>query len=167
MPPFQIQEEGWGEFDMLLVLTPKDKGADITIAHDLNFQSEHYETKHPIVFKNPKPALIAILKESGPVPGDANGVKARDESARKKKRPDKGTDQRDWVQIDMEKLAENMQKMTEDDLLLVVQMIHDNKTADTWTKNDVDQGEFQVDLYTLPDSLIRQLWDFTNDKIVR
>ena len=44
-----------------------------------------------------------------------------------------------WIQIDMEKLAENMQKMTEDDLLLVVQMIHDNKTADTWTKNDVDR----------------------------
>lgn len=159
MPPFRIQEEGWGEFDMLLVLTPKDKGAEITVAHDLNFQSEHYETKHPIVFKNPKPALLAILKESGPVPGDANGVKARDESAKKKKRPDKG--------IDMEKLAENMQKMTEDDLLVVVQMIHDNKTADTWTKNDVEQGEFQVDLYTLPDSLIRQLWDFTNEKIVR
>ena len=39
----------------------------------------------------------------------------------------------------MEKLAENMQKMAEDDLLLVVQMIHDNKTADTWTKNDVDR----------------------------
>lgn len=39
----------------------------------------------------------------------------------------------------MEKLAENMQKMTEDDLLLVVQMIHDNKTAETWTKNDVER----------------------------
>lgn len=47
-----------------------------------------------------------------------------------------------WVQIDMEKLAENMQKMTEDDLLLVVQMIHDNKTADTWTKNDVERKRF-------------------------
>lgn len=95
------------------------------------------------------------MKESGPVPGDANGVKARDESAKKKKRPDKGVspnnssnvwaigeinaDREFWVQIDMEKLAENMQKMTEDDLLLVVQMIHDNKTADTWTKNDVER----------------------------
>lgn len=49
------------------------------------------------------------------------------------------TDKRSWVQIDMEKLAENMQKMTEDDLLLVVQMIHDNKTAETWTKNDVER----------------------------
>ena len=95
------------------------------------------------------------MKESGPVPGDANGVKAREESAKKKKRPDKGVslskhshlsrsanfdaDRALCIQIDMEKLAENMQKMTEDDLLLVVQMIHDNKTADTWTKNDVDR----------------------------
>ena len=42
------------------------------------------------IFKNPKPALLNILKESGPVPGDTNGVKGRDESAKKKKRPDKG-----------------------------------------------------------------------------
>lgn len=43
----------------------------------------------------------------------------------------------------MEKLADNLQKMTEDDLLVIVQMIHDNKSADTWTKNDVDRT-FQV-----------------------
>ena len=34
---------------MLLVLSPKDKATEITVGHDLNFQSEHYETKHPIV----------------------------------------------------------------------------------------------------------------------
>ena len=85
----------------------------------------------------------------------------------------------------MEKLAENLQKMQEDDLLLVVQMIHDNKSGESWTKNDVErrfkpsvpldmallislaEGEFQVDLYTLPDSLIRQLWDFTAEKLGR
>lgn len=39
----------------------------------------------------------------------------------------------------MEKLAENLQRVNEDDLLLVVQMIHDNKTADSWTKNDVER----------------------------
>lgn len=52
MPPFRIQEEGWGEFDMVVVLTPKDKGAEITVAHDLNFQNERYEAKHPIVSPN-------------------------------------------------------------------------------------------------------------------
>lgn len=43
----------------------------------------------PQTFKNPKPGLLAQLKESGPVPGDANGIKGAD-SAKKKRRPDKG-----------------------------------------------------------------------------
>jgi len=29
---------------------------------------------------------------------------------------------------------------------------------------DID-GEFHVDLYTLPDSLVKQLWDFTASKV--
>ena len=45
-------------------------------------------------FKNPKPALLAALRESGPVPGDENGMKAKraaggDESLKKKKRTEK------------------------------------------------------------------------------
>ena len=116
----------------------------------------------------------------------------------------------------MEKLADNLQKLGEDDLLQVVEMVHNNKTADTYTKNDVErkpdrppyllsiypfwrcfslmfpppslpsavkkrkkerklhltfeissqtEGEFHVDLYTLPDSLIRMLWDFSQEKL--
>lgn len=64
----------------------------------------------------------------------------------------------------MEKLADGLQKLGEDDLLNVVQMVHDNKSADTYTKNDVENGEFHVDLYTLPDTLVKQLWDFTASK---
>jgi transcription initiation factor IIF auxiliary subunit len=64
-------------------------------------------------------------------------------------------------------------------------MVHDNKTDDTYTKNDVDSelarrfvvtdkhtndvlppdGEFHVDLYTLPDQLIKMLWDFTSNRV--
>ena len=84
--------------------------------------------------------MLAILKESGSVPGDANGIKSSTDSAKKKKRPDKGVstwraslqlmdDTNKSVKIDMEKLAENLQKMGEDDLLVVVQMIHDNKSS--------------------------------------
>ncbi len=65
----------------------------------------------------------------------------------------------------MEKLADGLQKLLEDDLLHVIQLIHDHKTAETYTKNDVEAGEFHVDLYTLPDSLVKQLWDFTNQKV--
>jgi transcription initiation factor TFIID/TFIIF subunit len=81
----------------------------------------------------------------------------------------------------MEKLADGLQKLGEDDLLHVVTLVHDNKTSETYTKNDVESeytngkrnkgdvlmnvdGEFHVDLYTLPDSLVKMLWDFTASK---
>lgn len=39
----------------------------------------------------------------------------------------------------MEKLADNLQRLGEDDLLQVVEMVHNNKTSDTYTKNDVER----------------------------
>ncbi|GAB1196953.1 hypothetical protein APSETT444_006233 [Aspergillus pseudonomiae] len=180
-PPFRISEEGWGEFDMQITLHA-DK--DHYVTHDLNFAQTRYESKHVIVsvsvlfvpahssskqtthtylqtFKNPKPALLAALRESGPVPGDENGVKSKrsaasEEGSKKKKRTEKS--------VDMDKLADGLQRLGEDDLLQVVQMVHDNKAPDSYTKNDVEQGEFHVDLYTLPDTLIKMLWDFTQEK---
>ena len=46
-PPFRIEEEGWGEFDMTIGLFAPDK--EHTITHDLNFQQSRYESKHVIV----------------------------------------------------------------------------------------------------------------------
>lgn len=84
----------------------------------------------------------------------------------------------------MEKLAEGLQRLGEEDLLHVVQMVHDNKSEETYTKNDVESeritvryfelghyadthtdGEFHVDLYTLPDALVKMLWDFVSNKV--
>jgi transcription initiation factor IIF auxiliary subunit len=65
----------------------------------------------------------------------------------------------------MEKLAEGLQKLGEEDLLHVVQMIHDQKTTDTYAVNDVDAGEFKVDLFTLPDVCVKSLWEFTSAKV--
>lgn len=48
-PPFRIDEKGWGEFDMSIVLTAVGKGGDHSLDHDLNFQSERYEAKHQVV----------------------------------------------------------------------------------------------------------------------
>jgi hypothetical protein len=113
-PPFRIQEEGWGEFDLPIGLTADNKEHSVT--HDLNFAQARYESKHVIVrplasnslppdiemdgwltiqtFKNPKPALLNALRESGPVPGDENGVKAKraaggDEGSKKRKKTEK------------------------------------------------------------------------------
>ena len=41
--------------------------------------------------------------------------------------------------VDMDKLAEGLQKLGEDDLLQVVQMVHDNKNEESWMRNDVER----------------------------
>ena len=47
--PFLLQEQGWGEFDMEIVLHAIDKGGDHTLRHDLNFQKPKYEAIHNVV----------------------------------------------------------------------------------------------------------------------
>ncbi|KAI5807070.1 yeats family-domain-containing protein [Geopyxis carbonaria] len=167
--PFLLSEQGWGEFDMEIVLHGIDKGGDHVVRHDLNFQKPKYEAIHPVNFHNPRPNLLKQLALCGPVPGtegpEENG--ATPAVRREKRRPD-GEERvkkksRSEKTFDMEKLADALQKLQEDDLLKVVQMVHDNKTAETYVKNDVDQGEFHVDLYTLPDHLVKMLWKFVQD----
>src|SRR6187402_2904339 len=113
---------------MSIDLYTSEKGGKNTIAHDLNFAKGRYESKHNISFKNPNAALINLLRETGPVPGDENG--------RKKEKP---TKTKKSGAVDMEKLAEALVKLGEDDLLHVVQMIHDNKSDETYTKNDIER----------------------------
>lgn len=146
-PPFTIKEKGWGEFDMTITLTPlgSPKGGDTPLNHDLNFQQERYESTHTVVcgisvlfqegtnihpqtFRNPKGELLEVLKKSGPA-GETNGAAL---AKPEKKRPKANRN------VDMEKLAEALPQLPEDDLLQVVQMVHDNKSDETYTKNDVE-----------------------------
>lgn len=130
-PPFRCENEGWGEFDMTIDLYTTEKGGKTTIPHDLSFQVAKWEKKHVVPFRNPSQALLNILRETGPVPGEENGARKKDGG--NVKRPKK------TGSIDMEKLAEGLVKLGEDDLLHVVQMIHDNKSDETYTKNDIER----------------------------
>ncbi|CCJ31520.1 unnamed protein product [Pneumocystis jirovecii] len=65
----------------------------------------------------------------------------------------------------MDRLADGLQKLEEDDLLQVVQMVNDNKTPEMYVKNDVEEGEFHLDLYTLSDNLLTMLWNFTAKRV--
>lgn len=153
---------------MQIVMTDA-AGKSHTFIHDLNFQQAKYEVKHQLIIKNPKAGteIYNRLRNSGTVPGDTNGDAATKKrgseigagAVQKKK---KGGDGKGGV--DMDKLAEGLQKLGEDDLLQVVQMVHDNKSEESWLRNDVEQGEFHVDLYTLPEPLIEMLWKLTKDK---
>lgn len=44
----------------------------------------------------------------------------------------------DVSQVDMEKLADNLQKLDEESLLHVVQLVHEHKSPETYAKNDVE-----------------------------
>jgi len=184
--PFRVAEDGWGEFELKIDLQDV-QGKTHEFLHDLNFQNPRYEVKHVITFKNPKPVLLAALRESGPVPGDANGTvdkKRASDIGLTGEKPKKKKANESSKAFDMDKLAEGLQKLNEDDLLQVVQMVHDHKSDESWMRNDIErelqqqgpinprrytnmcaEGEFHVDLYTLPDNLIKMLWDFTTEKV--
>nr|6LQZ_A Chain A, Transcription initiation factor TFIID subunit 14 [Saccharomyces cerevisiae S288C] len=62
--------------------------------------------------------------------------------------------------VDLEKLAFGLTKLNEDDLVGVVQMVTDNKTPEMNVTNNVEEGEFIIDLYSLPEGLLKSLWDY-------
>jgi transcription initiation factor TFIID/TFIIF subunit len=170
-PPFRIEEEGWGEFDMGIVLHMVDRGGEQTLAHDLNFAQNEYVVHHTINVPTNKPNLARLLTESGPVPGynapGASGVgdKRKIEEGASDGKVKKKTKTFEKASIDLERLADGLQKLSEEDLLGVVQMVTDNRTSDMYIKNDVEEGEFHMDLYTLPDSLLRSLWDYVKSRV--
>ncbi|KAB5570256.1 yeats family-domain-containing protein [Coniochaeta sp. 2T2.1] len=147
--PFRCTNEGWGEFEMTIDMYTTEKGGKTTIPHDLNFLQATYENIHKVNFKNPSMALQAVLRETGPVPTDEE---------RKSKKVDVAVKSKKRV-YDIEKMAEALPQCEEDDLLQIIQMIHDGKTEGTFISNNVDAGEFSVDLYTLPDDTLVQLWE--------
>lgn len=127
-PPFKCTNEGWGEFELMIDLYTTEKGGKNTVLHDLNFAKPTYENIHKVVFKNPSQALQQILRETGPLPSDEERkTKKADASGRTKKRA-----------YDIEKIAEGLPKLGEDDLLQVIQMIHDGKSDNTYMQNNVD-----------------------------
>lgn len=129
-PPFRCSNEGWGEFEMVIDMFTTEKGGKISIKHDLNFGAPTYHVEHTVQFKNPSQALQQILRETGPLPSDEERKIKKADGAKKKK-------------LDIEKLADALLKLGEDDLLQVIQMIHDGKDGGTYIQNNID-GELSL-----------------------
>lgn len=135
-PPFTCTNEGWGEFEISIDCYTTEKTKCAPILQDLNFQESKYEAVHSITFKNPSQALQERLRETGPLPTD--------EDRGSKKKPAVslgGLGKKSTQKYDYEKIAEALEKLEEEDLLRVIQMINENKGPDTYIRSDVD-GEF-------------------------
>lgn len=116
---------------MVIDLYYTDKSGKISVQHDLNFQKNHYEHIRDVTFKNPSQALQNLLRETGPLPSDDDRKRKTDGVSKKAKKS-----------FDVEKMADALVRLEEDDLLHVIQMIHDHKTDDTYIQNNVD-GTYQ------------------------
>lgn len=141
---------------MNIALHYTDNGGSQTFAHDLNFQSgETYDKPHTLTFKNPKPNLLRALQ----------GVKTAAENGKSAKRAVEGGDRKGKKQkrpVDIDKLADGLQNLGEDDLLQIVQIVNDGKTDDMYVRNDLEEGEFHIDLHTLSDSLLLEMQRFVD-----
>lgn len=126
-PPFTCTNEGWGEFEITIDCYTTEKTKLAPITHDLNFLKENYEATHTVVFKNPSQALQEHLRETGPLPTDEDRPKK------------KGlVDKKGAQNFDYEKIAEALEKLEEEDLLRVIQLINENKGPDTYIRSDLE-----------------------------
>ncbi|KAK9441180.1 Transcription initiation factor TFIID subunit 14 [Metarhizium brunneum] len=158
-PPFLCSNEGWGEFEISIDCYTTEKTKLASIIHDLNFLQEKYEATHTVTFKNPSQALQERLRETGPLPNDDDRQKKKTVASKK-----------GGQKYDYEKIAEALEKLDEEDLLRVIQLINENKGPDTYIRSDVEvdnlaeAGEFSIDLYTMPDMLTAKLWEHLSKK---
>ncbi|KAG9252612.1 putative transcription initiation factor IIF 30K chain [Emericellopsis atlantica] len=151
-PPFTCSNEGWGEFELGIDLYTTEKTKITpTIIQDLNFAQNKYEAIHPIVIKNPSQALQEKLRETGPLPTDEGrkkGVAGAINGASGKKASQK---------YDYEKIADALQKLEEEDLLRVIQMINENKGPDTYIRSDVD-GKHTISTFLCSSHRVLMEW---------
>lgn len=97
----------------------------------------HYENQHHVTFKNPSQALQERLRETGPLPTD--------DDHRPKKKGVAG--KKSAQKFDYEKIAEALEKLEEEELLRVIQLINENKSPDTYIRSDVEGKQA---LFTFP-----------------
>ncbi|KAF9112652.1 hypothetical protein BGX27_002997 [Mortierella sp. AM989] len=191
--PFMLQEKGWGEFDMKIMLYFVDNSAPpFVMDHDLNFQATHYEVPHTLTFKpDLKPSFLKLLNQpvetitdrGSRLSSNGNGAdtktnkRHRDDSHNKKSKRIKDYESSDddsgvpasgesWNdEIDIHALAEKFQQLEADDLIDLVKLVKANQTSDMYVKEDGEAGEFHIDLRTLNNDLLHQLWQFCTKRL--
>ncbi|KAG0246439.1 hypothetical protein BGX31_002093 [Mortierella sp. GBA43] len=184
--PFQLQEQGWGEFDMKIMLHFVDKSVPpYVLDHDLNFQSTHYEVPQTITFKSDlKPNFLRLLNllPTHASDRDSSNDSAADNASHKRRRDaitkekskrikdDRSSDDDsrgasstavsgdEWGdKVDVHLLAKKFQLLQPEDLVELVQLVKANQTADMYVREDGEAGEFHIDLRTLGNDLLTEV----------
>ncbi|KAJ2587311.1 transcription factor TFIIF complex subunit Tfg3, partial [Coemansia sp. RSA 1722] len=80
--PFSVQEEGWGEFDLDIVVHFHHCAETLRIVHDLNFhEGESYFKQYELTIPNPSAAFLNLFNKRSPV--SRKTIPSRGSKARK------------------------------------------------------------------------------------
>ncbi|KAJ2746679.1 transcription factor TFIIF complex subunit Tfg3 [Coemansia sp. BCRC 34301] len=81
-PPYKMEEEGWGEFDLVVMVYFVNCPEPYKIVHDLNFhEGESYYKSYDLVVPNPSPGFLALFNKLATV--SRKTIPARATKARK------------------------------------------------------------------------------------
>lgn len=190
--PFRIEEQGWGGFALNISLFLLDKGGERKVTHDLNFVKDEYHVDHVISapININKPNLMKELAKSGLVPSEdsiatnkrkiavtsnasatssatnspaANNKTTTNEPKTKKQKI--GNQPMIKGSVDIERLAFGLTKLKDDDLVEIVHIITKNISPEMNFTNNVEEGEFTMDLFSLPESLLQTLLEFVKTHV--
>lgn len=144
-PPFALEEEGWGEFDMKIVCKFISKGGTFTIYHDLNFQDDAFAVDYTVHVPLHLPNFTNELARYYPISKFIN--KERDNKERKIKL--KTTSFGNWALT-----------INEDTITKFTQLI----LNDPAIKSEINRHELHEKVYLyfgqFPDELLDQMNDF-------
>lgn len=68
--------------------------------------------------------------------------------------------------VDLEKLAQGLTKLNEEQIIAIVQMITDNSTPEMNVKNNAEDGEFVFDMFSLPEGLLKSMSEYVETHTV-
>ncbi|KAJ2783271.1 transcription factor TFIIF complex subunit Tfg3 [Coemansia javaensis] len=81
-PPFRVEEQGWGEFDLEIIVHFAGCSDHARIVHDLNFQEgDQYDKRYRLTIANPTPGFLALFNENTTL--SRKTIPARETKARK------------------------------------------------------------------------------------
>lgn len=143
-PPFRLEEVGWGEFELHIVLTLKEHGGTVKIVHDLSFSEDAYAVDFEVsVPYTQNPSLRALLTTSFDLEDDKVDLVTKN-----------GGDLPKWVK--------DIGKMDEDAIQLFLKKVLANPAVKSYVNKKPKNEEIVLCLSELPDVLISNLGLFMN-----
>ncbi|KAI8393357.1 yeats family-domain-containing protein [Radiomyces spectabilis] len=179
--PYLLEQEGWGEFDLGIVFHFKDPSTSPqTLWFDLNFAKPKYSIYSTLVFRDPSPELMLLLRTVF----QNDSQKKRRRLSTDNKRRGSSTEMEfimdakyaeDWLasmsrsrgigaknvpeDVDLSDLARCLQSLDDDELRELYHILSKYNTSDMLFVET--EAEILFDLYSLGPVLLSRLWEFS------